>query len=258
MLDAFAPNKVVTKSTAHMIVWVQVAIAAALWVFSSVALLPTPLEVWSSFTELWQRGLAAELITSFTLNLKAIGIASALSLLLSYLTVMPFFRPVVAMIGKLRFLSLVGLSFVFTMMVTSPHWLKVSLLVFSITVFFVTSMADVLASIPREQYDLARTLRMSEWRVVWEVIVLGQFDKAFDVIRQNAAIGWVMLTLVESVVRSEGGIGTMLLDQNHHFRLSGIFAIQATILLLGLAQDYGLGIIKTFVCPYANLTTERK
>jgi len=29
---------------------------------------------------------------------------------------------------------------------------------------------------------------MGSWRTMWEVVVLGQIDKAFDVLRQNAAI----------------------------------------------------------------------
>jgi len=103
-------------------------------------------------------------------------------------------------------------------------------------------------------YDLARTLRMEEWRVVWEVIILGQIDQVFKVLRQNAAMGWAALTFVESIVRSEGGIGAMLMDQNHHFRLAAVFAIQLTILALGLLQDYGIGIINEFACPYAALT----
>jgi NitT/TauT family transport system permease protein len=179
-------------------------------------------------------------------------------LLLAYSTVMPFFRPVVAFISKLRFLPLVGLTIWFTLLATSGHELKLSLLVFSVLVFFVTSMADVLDGIPKEMFDLARTLKMSEWHVVWEVIVLGQADKAFDCLRQNAAIGWMMLTMVESTVKSEGGIGSMLMDQNHHFHLAAVFAIMLTILALGLFQDYAIGGIKNICCPYAKLTLERK
>ena len=143
-------------------------------------------------------------------------------------------------------------------MAKSGHELKLSLLVFSVSVFFVTGMADVINGGPKEMFDLARTLRMGEWRVVWEVIVLGQIDQVFDVLRQNAAMGWMMLTMVEGIVRSEGGVGTVLLDQNHHFRLAAVFAIQLTILLLGLFQDYSIGLAKNLLCPYAVLTLERK
>ena len=226
--------------------------------FRSTVFLPKPGEVFHAFTEMWFEGLGSELITSFYLNLEAIALSTLLSLLLAYLTVIPFFRPFVALLSKLRFLSMVGLTFFFTLMATSGHELKLLLLVFSVSVFFVTGMAEVVASIPKEKFDLARTLRMGEWRVVYEVIVLGQADKAFEVLRQNAAMGWMMLTMVEGISRSEGGVGAMLLNQNKHFHLSAVFAIQLTILLLGLGQDYAIGLMRKIFCPYADLILERK
>jgi NitT/TauT family transport system permease protein len=49
----------------------------------------------------------------------------------------------------------------------------------------------------------------------------------------------------------------MLLNQNKHFHLSAVFAIQLTILMLGLGQDYALGLMRKIFCPYADLTLER-
>ena len=254
----FAPNRVISKQTVRWMVGFQLVLLVAIWIFSPTVFLPKPKEVFQSLSDLWYEGLGSELITSFLLNLEAIAIATALSLLLAYSTVIPFFRPIVTLISKLRFLSMVGLTFFFTLMATTGHQLKVFLLVFSVSVFFVTGMAQVVDSIPKEKYDLARTLRMSEWRVVWEVVVLGQTDKAFEMLRQNAAMGWMMLTMVEGISRSEGGIGALLLNQNKHFHLSAVFAIQLTILLLGLGQDYAIGLLREMFCPYADLTLERK
>jgi len=115
-----------------------------------------------------------------------------------------------------------------------------------------------VAAIPKEKFDYARSLRMSEWRAVWEVVVLGTADQAIEVLRQNAAMGWMMLTMVESISRSEGGVGAMLLNQNKHFHLAEVFAIQILILLLGMTQDYGIGIAKRLLCPYSALTLERQ
>ena len=64
--------------------------------------------------------------------------------------------------------------------------------------------------------------------------------------------------MVESISRSEGGVGAMLLNQNKHFHLAEVFAIQILILVLGMAQDYGIGVFKRIVCPYASLTLERQ
>jgi NitT/TauT family transport system permease protein len=185
-------------------------------------------------------------------------IAIVISLIISYLTVLPFFRPIAFIFSKFRFLTLVGLTFVFTLLTHSGHQLKVSLLVFGIAVFFVTSMVSIILSIPKTEFDHARTLRMSEWEVVWNVVVLGQMDKVFEIIRQNFAIAWMMLTMVEGISRAEGGIGTLLLNQNKHLHLDAVFAIQICIFLVGICMDYLIGFLKNLFFPYANLTLERR
>jgi NitT/TauT family transport system permease protein len=257
LLAAFSPNRVISKTTIRIIVVFQIAVLLLVWATSSYVFLPKPMDVLRAFTDLWNHeGLGQELIVSFLLNIQAIAWAALISLGLAYLTVVPFFRPIVLALSKGRFLSMVGLTFFFTVLFASGHQLKVGLLVFGVTVFFVTSMIDVVAQVPKEKFDLARTLRMGEWRVVWEVIVLGRADAAFDALRQNAAMGWMMLTMVEGISRSEGGIGALLLNQNKHFHLDAVFAIQLSILVIGMFQDYMLGVAKKFICPYADLTLE--
>ena len=218
-IEVLSPNRVISKQTVRWMVGFQLVLLFFIWIFSPTLFLPKPKEVWQALGEMWMEGLGGELITSFVLNLEAIALATLLSLLMAYLTVIPFFRPIVMLLSKLRFLSMVGLTFFFTLMASTGHALKLYLLVFSVSVFFVTGMAEVVASIPKERFDLARTLRMGEWRVVYEVVVIGQADKAFEVLRQNAAMGWMMLTMVEGISRSEGGVGAMLLNQNKHFHL---------------------------------------
>jgi NitT/TauT family transport system permease protein len=150
-----------------------------------------------------------------------------------------------------------GLSFVFTLLVGGGHALKLVVLVFGMSVFTVTSLASLVANIPQARFDHARTLRMSEWQVVWEVVVRGTLDQALEAIRQNAAMGWTMLTLVEGLVRSEGGVGALLLNQNKHFHLAEVFAIQLSLLGLGLLQDWVLGSIRRGLCPWAELKVRR-
>jgi len=258
VLEVFSPNRVISPAIVRWMVGFQLLLLFFIWVFSPTVFLPKPAEVFAALGEMWVAGLGGELITSFTLNLQAIALSTVLSLLLAYLTVLPFFRPIITLLSKLRFLSMVGLTFFFTLMASTGHELKLYLLVFSVSVFFLTGMAEIVASIPKGKFDLARTLRMNEWHVVYEVVVLGQADKAFEMLRQNAAMGWMMLTMVEGISRSEGGVGAMLLNQNKHFHLSAVFAIQLTILVLGLGQDYGLGLLRRAFCPYADLTLERK
>ncbi len=252
----FTPNAKTSNNSYLTMIAIQIAAALGLWLLVKSVLLPSPLEIIGALGRLVsEESLIQELLTSTVLSLQAIVIATIVSLFISYATVMPFFRPFGFLVSKGRFLTLVGLSFVFTLMTSGGHSLKLSLLVFGITVFFVTSMVNIIQSIPKYEFFHARTLRMSEWQVVWEVIILGRFDQVFEVVRQNFAISWMMLTMVEGISRSEGGIGTLLLNQNKHFHLDAVFAIQIVIVLMGIALDYSIGLLKKLFCPYADLTT---
>jgi NitT/TauT family transport system permease protein len=171
---------------------------------------------------------------------------------------MPVMRPIVAFLSKWRFMGLVGFTLIFTLLTSSGHSLKVALMVFGMVPWFMVSFASEIESIPQERFDHARTLGMGRWRVVWEVVVLGKADAAFEILRQNAAMGWLMLTMVEGLSRSEGGLGVLLLTQNRHMRMDKIFAILITIFLFGLLQDLFLGWVKKLFCPYADLGKERK
>ena len=183
VLASFSPNRVISRAAFRFIVVFQVAVLLLVWATSTYVFLPKPMDVWRAFLDLWNHeGLGQELIVSFLLNVQAIAWATVISLVLAYLTVVPFFQPIVAAISKGRFLGMVGLTFFFTIIFASGHQLKVSLLVFGVSVFFVTTMIDVVAQVPKEKFDLARTLRMGEWRVVWEVIVLGRADTAFTLV----------------------------------------------------------------------------
>ena len=119
-------------------------------------------------------------------------------------------------------------------------------------------MLDIVSTIPKEKYDLARTLRMGEWQVLWEVVVLGRADFAFDAVRANSAMGWMFLGFVETLWRSEGGIGAALGTMDKHLHMSDIMAIQIIILAVGIAQDWLIGVGKQICCPYASMILERK
>jgi NitT/TauT family transport system permease protein len=256
---AFLPNRAVSATALQILIAAQLAIALLVWWRSPFEVLPRPDEVARALGGLWMnQGLGRELWISFTSNLQALAITAVIALALSYLTVLPALRPVVTAVSKGRFIGLTGLTFLFTLIFGGGHPLKISLLVFGMTVFFVTSMASVVADIPKEKFDYARSLRMNEWQVVWEVVILGTADQAIEVLRQNAAMGWMMLTMVESISRSEGGVGAMLLNQNKHFHLAEVFAIQILILVLGMTQDYGIGLTKRLLCPYSALILERQ
>ncbi|WP_374348407.1 ABC transporter permease [Chitinimonas sp.] len=250
----FLPNQPVSPSAMQALVGIQALGLIALWSAWPSALLPKPLAIASAWQELWvNQGLGGEIWASLTVNLQALALATGLSAVLAYLTVLPIMRPLVLLLSKLRFLGLTGLTLFFTLAASSGHALKVSLLVFGMSVFFVTALAQEVAATPIERLDHARSLRLPEWRVVWEVIIRGRLDALLEALRQNAAMGWMMLTMVEGLVRGEGGIGGLLLAQNKHLHLDAVVAIQLTVLLIGIAQDCVIGWAKRLLCPHLYL-----
>ena len=257
--NAFLPNRAIDKKMALGIVAVWLGLVLLIWIASPFASLPNPGEVWKSLGELWNtEGMAPELFTTLKLIFHALFLTVVISLVLSYATVMPFFRPLVEGVSKLRFLGLTGLVIPFTLITGGGYTLKVYLLTFGMTTYFVTAMAQVVIDIPRENFDHLRALGASEIRVLWEVVILGTLDKAFDVLRQNVAMGWTMITMVEGISRAEGGLGAMILNQEKHFKLPEVYAILIVILIVGLLLDYGIGAITRLVCPYAYLEKMRR
>lgn len=254
----FRPNAVVSAATYRVILIFEIIALIALWTLAP-SIIPSPLVVWHELTTLVMTGgLIGELWSSLTLNVEAIAVSTIISLLISYGSAFPVFRPLARMVAKARFASLVGMVFIITLFFGGGHTLKLILLTIGMTVFFVTSMVDVIEQTPQSDLDYARSLRMSEWQVLWEIRIRGTVDAALDILRQNAAMGWLMLTMVEGLARSEGGLGKMLLDQEKHFSLAAIFAIQIVFLLIGLTQDTLLRWLKDIVAPYSSLTVAKK
>lgn len=255
--DAWIPNGRVSKR-------VHLALGAGTLVFLLAAwavrpaFMPGPMDVLHAYPRLIDQGLVQQLFVSLTTNFQAIGLSCLLTIPLAYLTVLPAARPLVRTLSKMRFLGMTGLVVLFTLAFGGGHALKVALLVFGMGVFLVTSLYDVVEAIPKEEFDHARTLRMSPWGSVFEVVVLGHLDAVLDAVRQNAAMGWVMLTLVEGLVRFEGGLGSMMLAEDKHIALDAVFAIDILVLLVGVLQDFALSWLRRILCPYANLTLERQ
>src|ERR1043166_3243156 len=186
MTDALRPNRRVTRSVQLTYAAASAAVLGVAWSLSSGAL-PSPGGVAAALARLWTtQGLFDELVTSVALNAQAIAWSMAISLGLAYATVVPALRPLATAISKLRFTGLVGWAFVFTLWARDGHQLKLWMLVFGMAPFFATAMVAVVAEIPRERFDHARTLGMSEWRTVWEVVIRGTVDQALEALRQNA------------------------------------------------------------------------
>lgn len=253
------PNACLSSRQNTILIIAQMFFVFLLWDLCNSTLFPSPIEIGRALADLiLHKGVFREFFKSIGLCCKAMLYAALVSLALCYASVLPLFTSIATLITKLRFLPTVGLTFLFLKIANGEvDSQKVLLLVFGISVFFTTSIMSVIGGTTQEELNYARTLRFSEWRVVWEVIILGRIDKVLESIRQNFAIAWMMIAMVENLCKSDGGIGVIISDQNKYFKFDYVWAIQLLILLTGIGMDHILRKIREWLLPYSTLTTSK-
>lgn len=253
---ACTPNEVTRDAWAILAAWVVVCLGY--WAWAKPVMLPSLPDVLGALPGLWwEEGLGPALASSWVVNVEALALSTAVSLPLAYLSRTPVVRPLAVGLSKLRFLSPAVFFLVLIFLASSGHQVKLLMLALGESFFLVTTMTNVVAAIPADQFDDARTLRMSEWQATWYVVVRGTLPQALDAVRDNAAMGWSMLTMVEGIVRSEGGVGVLLLNNQHHMNLAEVSAIAAVVVAVGLTQDAAIGWFRRGACPWASIAVER-
>src|SRR6266540_1828298 len=224
-LGAFARSNLV-------IVWIGLLLAV--WFFNPIKALPFSGEVLRAFGHMWSaaggQGLLYNIYVTLKLNIVGLGYAAIISLAIAYLSVIPLFP-----IG----------------------WpMKVAMLTTGMSFFLVTSMTGVIASIPRMKYELAKVLGYNDWQVFYSVIVRPTLPEMIDMIAQNAAIGWVMITAIETYNRTEGGIGSQIYAYSSTNNLAEVYAYLLIIGAIAVAEDLFFKLIKRLMFPYS-LIAER-
>ena len=200
------PLTQVKGRTLIMLIVIEAFMALLLWeIFGGHGLIPGPLKIAKSvFTILTSDSFMDNLFSSLGLTLTGMGLSIVIALVVSYLSLIPIFIPIARFVVKCRYLTLTGLIFLFTLLTQDGHQLKLSLLIFGIVPFFVTSLLSIIDSINVQEYELCKTLRMNNWQTLLEVVIIGRLDQVFEVMRQNFAIAWMMITMVEGLSMSAG------------------------------------------------------
>ena len=254
----FEPLHLVNRHTALILLAIQSFLVFIFWQLSGEGLIPTPLKVIARFFKIiGSNEFYDNFFSSLMLTLQGMGISIFIALIISYLSLIPFFNPLAKFVVKCRYLTLTGLIFLFTLLTTNGHQLKISLLIFGIVPFFVTSLLSIIESIHKEEYDLCKTLRMNNWETLLEVVIIGRLDQVFEVMRQNFAIAWMMITMVEGLNMSEGGLGTMLIKSNKYIDLSTVFGVLVIIFLVGIVFDFLLGQLRYWLFPYTKINIRK-
>src|SRR4030095_2189319 len=144
----FEPLRIINYRTMSLVIIIESLFALSLWQLNGGGLIPTPTKIGAAIVQIiGSRDFWDNFFSSLALTLKGMSISIVMALLVSYLSLIPFFKPVARFIIKCRYLTLTGLIFLFTLLTKDGHDLKISLLLFGIIPFFVTSFLSIIDSI---------------------------------------------------------------------------------------------------------------
>jgi NitT/TauT family transport system permease protein len=234
---------------------IWIGLILALWFLNPIKALPYPHEVLQAIRRMWSepggQGLLYNIYVTLKLNVVGLGYAAIISLVIAYLSVIPLFQPLNKMVQWLRYIPIVGFNLVFLTLFSIGWPMKVAMLTTGMSFFLVTSMTGVIASIPRMKYELAKVLGYSDWQVFYSVVVRPTLPSMIDMIAQNAAIGWVMITAIETYNRTEGGIGSQIYSYSSTNNLAEVYAYLLIIGLIAVLEDWSFSLLKRTLFPYS-------
>lgn len=222
-----------------------------MWNFYAPALYPRPTLVINEFINtLISATFMDDLFATLWLTIRAMFFSIMLAMLFSYGYKIAFMRPITEFIIKCRFLTLSGLIFIFTMVSSDADSLKICLLVFGIVPFFVTSFVSYIKAINVQEFQLCYTLRYSYWQTLYEIVIIGRLNLVLEIIRQNFAVCFLMITMVEGLNMSGGGLGTTLIIYSKYLNLGKMFAIMFVIFFIGVLSDMLLSWVRVTLFPH--------
>jgi len=252
----FKPFEKVSKNSRLLIILFWIVSVITFWFISSMGekhLFPSPQQVFTGFSELYNEGLVVHIGSSLFLCLKAILIAVLISLIFSYLSTIPVIKPLANTLSKLRYLPLTGITFYLAILINDARTMQVWVLVVFMSTYLTTSLLSMVSSIPQEEFDHARSLQCNRWEVLWEVVIKGRIDHVIEVIRQNLAIVWMMLVTVESILVAAGGLGFLIKNSDKFMNHGRIIALQIVILFVGLSIDFVLNYLRKAFFRYSKI-----
>lgn len=252
MRDLFRPFGYATANQKRGLVALWGALALGAWQYWPGALIPRPAETIHEFSSLFANGLFADIGVSLWVIVRAGVIAFALGCALGYLYTLPAFKAPVLVYASMRNIMMNAIVATFLMIWPAGDTLKVWTMVFMMSVYFVSANVQRIDSFSQEEIDHAVTMRMTSWQTLWHCVVRGKLHLfGYDFI-PCMGMGWSMLSFVEGLSRTAGGIGDLMLQADKITSLSGIMALAILSGALGFGIWYGLRSLLIVAFPFAS------
>ena len=235
----FTPFEQIDKKVLTTVAFLQVLLLLYAWTFwvPVRGFFPNLGEVLAGWIDMWHKGLFFHILQTLKLCGTATFISIIFSCIVAYSSKIPFFEFIANLATKFRYNPIQGFTLFLTMSTGGGRPLQITILVIFMSFYFITALMSIINDIPQKDYDRRKAQGMSRWKILWKVVILDRLDYLLEVVRQNLSITFMMIVSVEAMNKQGGGLGAMLVDTNRGLNFPNIFALQLTILMIGILLD---------------------
>lgn len=230
--------------------------AIVLWCLSPV-LIPGPLQ---TLTRLWEflsdLDFYLDILSSLMITIAGMLVSVVLACVIAFLTTMPAFSPL-KVLPVLRFMSMAGFTFMFTLLLSGAYEVKIALLMLGIVPFFVLTLTSAITEIDQNEYDFWTTLGYGKWQQVYYILIRGKAELVLKAVKFNFAISWIMIGYIETYSMANGGIGVLLSKANGRTQIDKVLALQMCVIAFGSLFDYGLGRLRLALFTHVALAEKK-
>jgi len=253
----FRPFEELSKSQNNLVILLWLTFILGWWVISSFVgtthLFPTITQVFNGFVSAWNLGLMTHISSSILLFLQASLYSVIISCIVVYLSPLPVIKPFCDLISTFRFLPLVGISLYISIIIHNARNIQVTVLVIFMSLFLITSLLQSLSKKSIEnEINHAKSIGCSRWEIILEVMIKGRFDFVIEAVRQNLAIIFNMLVVIELINTASGGLGYLIGTNQKNGSQGEVIALQIIILMIGKSIDYSLISLRRLFFRYSN------
>lgn len=224
------------------------------------SLLPSPLRVLSSFSELhFEDALIRELGYSIKINVYGYIEAILFSLPIGFIIALfPIFREMFRRyVDAVRFLPLTALTGLFIAWFGIGTDMKVQFLAFGISVYLIPVVIQRISEVDQVYCDTLYTLGGNKWHIIRHVFIPDVLSKVIDDIRVLVAISWTYIIVAELLNKSDGGIGSLAYTSARQGRVDKVFAILIVIIIVGFIQDKLISSLSLVLFPHKKIRGEK-
>jgi ABC-type nitrate/sulfonate/bicarbonate transport system permease component len=127
--------------------------------------------------------------------------------------------------------------------------MKIFVIFFSCAWPILLNTLDGARNVDRVLLNTARTFRLSQWKIIWTVILPAASPQIVTGLKVSLPIT-LILVVISEMVGSTDGIGYFILDSQRRFRVAQMYAGMLTLAILGYTLNQLFNLLYKLIMPW--------